>query len=98
MNAGDEEGKTALHYSAGEGKADVVGILLGQKGVNANAADAEGKTALHYAAKLGQVETVSLLLQHKGIDVGVRDRDGQTALDIASGDDVRAVLMKRSKK
>jgi len=100
IEAGDENGRTALQFAAGGGKLEVVRFLLA-KGANAASADKNGNSALMKAAYGGHLEIVKLLLD-KGIDInqpfGVSKA---TALYVAAQQghaEVVAELLKRGAK
>jgi len=79
----DEDGRTALHLSAGKGHIDVVQNLL-LKGVDVNIKDNFGRTSLHLGAHNGQVEVVKLLLENVDhLHESARDMFGRTLLDLA---------------
>jgi len=61
LNTGD----TPLHTHAGEGRKEVVEILI-KAGANVNAKNRDGATPLHSAAVRGQKETADLLRKHGG--------------------------------
>jgi len=67
IEAGDENGRTALQFAAGGGKLEVVRFLLA-KGANAASADNFGNSTLLKAAHGGYTEIVKLLLD-KGLDI-----------------------------
>ena len=46
VNAKDNDGKTALHWAAWDGKVDITTFLI-EKGADVGAKDENGKTALH---------------------------------------------------
>lgn len=56
-------GRTALHFAAGWGKASITEMLL-RKGCDVDATDKAGMSSLHMAARQAHVETIQLLLQH----------------------------------
>ena len=67
----DKLGKTALHYAAERGHADVVGALI-KAGANASQKDNDGLTALDHAARNGCAGVVRVLLA-AGVDVSIED-------------------------
>ena len=80
-NAGariDEQGRTLLHFAAGDARPERVAELLAQ-GADANARDDNGWTALHFAAQARSPECVALLLR-AGADTSLQDSDGNTPL------------------
>ncbi|KAK4203800.1 hypothetical protein QBC40DRAFT_337307 [Triangularia verruculosa] len=76
----DPRGRTALHFAAAGGKADIVRKLL-DRGHDAKSEDFQGRNALHLAASSGSLPTVEELLEAQhGIDPAGKDRDGWNAL------------------
>jgi ankyrin repeat protein len=63
MKQADEEGRTALWYSAQHGQSDIAAMLL-EAGSNVDHSDNLGGTALTCAARNGHLPVVKLLLQH----------------------------------
>ena len=62
IEAGDNGGKTALHWAAEKGHRDVVALLLSRMDLGQIAAtDKWGMTALHWAAENGHGDVVALL-------------------------------------
>ena len=51
-----------------------------------------GDTLLHIASRHNHINIARLLLAYKGIDTSTRNTAGQTALDIATTDEMRALL------
>ncbi len=90
VNARDEEGRTALHYCAGNGDVALLNLLL-SGGADPNLPDDNGKTPLHYAAENCYAEIIELLLA-AGADPSAVDADGQTAGDAAGCPDVKNML------
>ena len=74
----DGEGRTLLHYAAGDAKPERLAELLAS-GADPNARDHNGWTALHFAAQARSPESVALLLR-AGADPSLQDSDGNTAL------------------
>jgi tetratricopeptide (TPR) repeat protein len=60
VNLADDDGRTALMYSAGWGHAEVLKMLL-SKGARPNKADRHGSTALIFAIAAGRDDIVSIL-------------------------------------
>jgi hypothetical protein len=81
VTAVDRLQKTAMTYAAGQGRTDIVLLLL-RAGVDANALLAHNLTALMWAAGYGKTETVQALLA-AGARPELKDDRGKTALDIA---------------
>ena len=73
--------KPAIVYAAGQGHAELVGLLL-DRGVPINAAYEHDLTALMWAAGQGQADAVKLLLA-RGARTDLRDDRGLTAEQIA---------------
>ncbi|EGZ18603.1 hypothetical protein PHYSODRAFT_504685 [Phytophthora sojae] len=76
-----EDGRTALHIAAEEGRADVIGLLL-RRGANVDAANLSKWTPLMLAAYRGHKETVKLLVK-EGASLTVKNKDGAKAAEIA---------------
>jgi ankyrin repeat protein/L-ascorbate metabolism protein UlaG (beta-lactamase superfamily) len=74
--------KTALHYAAQNGHADVVAFLL-DKGADVNRPNIAGETPLHYAVGLPDPAVVNLLLA-RGANPNARTTDGTTPLRMAT--------------
>jgi ankyrin repeat protein len=75
--------RTALHFAAESGKADVVKLLLDAK-ANPNAQDRTGKTPVTVAAERGKVDALKALLAAGG-DANSRDQVQGSPLLWASG-------------
>ncbi|KAJ5610789.1 hypothetical protein N7510_007508 [Penicillium lagena] len=75
-------GSTALIAAAGEGKIDVVEILIG-KGADVNLKDNSGRTALIAAASHRNIDMAKMLIS-EGADVNLKDNNGTTALIAAT--------------
>ena len=82
----DRELKTALHFAADNGNKDIVEMLLGEPGIEANPSDENNETPLHIASgKCGWYDIVQLYCSKKelaqtDIDLNAKDRLGGTAL------------------
>ena len=74
----NRSGWPALMYAAGNGKTNIVKLLL-DKGANIEAKNIYGSTALIIAAYNGHADVVTLLLA-KGANIEAKDNDGNTAL------------------
>ena len=74
--------KTALHYAAQNGHADVVAFLL-DKGADVNRPNIAGETPLHYAVGLPDPAVVNLLLA-RGANPNARTTNGATPLRTAT--------------
>jgi Ankyrin repeats (3 copies) len=62
VNASDSYGRTALHYAAEQGHADLIEILL-MTGSFVNSMDFEGMTPLYLASARGHMDAVTLLVR-----------------------------------
>jgi len=82
INAIDNDGYTALHFAAAEGKLDAVEDLI-KKGANIEAKTNNNYTPLHFAAVQGNLDVVKHLVE-KGADVNTVDGGGDTALHFAA--------------
>jgi hypothetical protein len=67
-------GRPALHFAAGEGRADVAGMLLAA-GASVEGRDAAGDTALHHACR-GQHQPAAMTLMRRGADLAAMNRRG----------------------
>ncbi|MBM4043744.1 MAG: ankyrin repeat domain-containing protein [Planctomycetes bacterium] len=90
VNAGDNQGKTALMWAAETGQVDLVNALI-RAGANVNARDVFGWPALSSSAYERRPESVRVLLAN-GADVNARDKDGKTALQRARSSEVAQIL------
>nr|KAG5687245.1 hypothetical protein BaRGS_025347 [Batillaria attramentaria] len=84
INCRDTQGRnsTPLHLAAGYNNVEVAEFLL-ENGADVNAQDKGGLIPLHNASSYG--------LAH-GADPTMKNQEGQTPLDLASAEDVRALL------
>ena len=71
VTATDEDGRTALHWAAGQGHGDSVTLLL-DWGADVAMKDGDGRTALHLAAMNGHWDAVAPLLD-QGADIAAND-------------------------
>jgi ankyrin repeat protein len=74
--------KTALHYAAQNGHAEIVAFLL-DKGADVNRPNIAGETPLHYAVGLPDPAVVNLLLA-RGANPNARTTDGRSPLRMAT--------------
>ena len=82
VNAAGANGLTPLHVAAGNGRAQVVNLLL-KNGAKLEARDAKHwKTPLHWAVFGGSAEAARALLD-AGADVNAKDGRAQTPLRAA---------------
>jgi ankyrin repeat protein len=73
-----DDGQTALHLAATQGKAAIVRYLV-DRGAAVGAQDSEGATVLHEAVRYGHTEIVDFLLK-KNANPNIPDRMGKTPL------------------
>jgi len=78
----DKEGRTALHYAAEWGDANIVDVLLRAK-CQVNGQDNKGNTPLHLAAAFGNSAVINLLMNH-GANPKIENSNGCTALQEAA--------------
>jgi len=91
VNAQDKGGLIPLHNAASYGHVDIAAILI-KFNTCVNATDRWLFTPLHEAAQKGRTQLCSLLLAH-GADPTMKNQESQTPLDLATADDVKALLM-----
>ncbi|EMR67995.1 putative ankyrin repeat domain-containing protein 52 protein [Eutypa lata UCREL1] len=82
MNLGDDNGQTALHYTAERGFTEDIRILV-EHGVDINTTDNYGFSPCLWSVVSAQFEAVDLLLA-KGADVNLLSAEGKTALEWAA--------------
>ncbi|KAK7463981.1 hypothetical protein BaRGS_00038021 [Batillaria attramentaria] len=90
VNAQDKGGLIPLHNASSYGHVDIAALLI-KFNTCVNAQDRWGFTPLHEAAQKGRTQLCALLLAH-GADPTMKNQEGQTPLDLASAEDVRALL------
>lgn len=71
-------------------KPDIVKLLL-DNGADVNKQTADKQTSLHGAAIKGNVDIVRMLLE-KGADKTIIDKDGHTAYEVASTEEIKALI------
>jgi Krev interaction trapped protein 1 len=82
LDALDEEGRCALHYSAWNGLLETTEALL-EAGASIDVQTADRRsTPLHFAAGMGHPAVVAALL-NRGASTSARDTDKWTPLDLA---------------
>lgn len=81
VNTTDVNGRTSLHFCAGNGLQLLVKQLV-ERGANPNKQDVLGLTPLHMATGYKMVTTVTALVE-LGADANVADNDGRLAVEIA---------------
>jgi ankyrin repeat protein len=80
VNLRNDEGRTALMYTARNGDTPVVNALL-RSGASVNIADNGGETAIMRAAATSCSEETVRALVSAGADLNARDHKGRNALD-----------------
>ncbi|XP_048249327.1 poly [ADP-ribose] polymerase tankyrase-1-like isoform X1 [Haliotis rufescens] len=90
VNAQDKGGLIPLHNASSYGHVEIAALLI-KFNTCVNAQDRWGFTPLHEAAQKGRTQLCSLLLAH-GADPTMKNQEGQSPLDLATADDVRALL------
>lgn len=99
VNVTDSYGRTALHYAAEQGYADIIEILL-KAGCFVNAMDFEGMTPLYLASARGHTEAVTCLVSQSA-NVNLRATDKSTPLHSASSRgqlDIMKILLSNGSK
>lgn len=91
----DEDGRTALHFATERGSIDMVRILISLDGSDINKRDIEGYTPLHIAAINNSIELVRILIVFRGIALDCRTNNNELPYDLATRDDVKALLKKK---
>ncbi|HSW00737.1 MAG TPA: serpin family protein [Sedimentisphaerales bacterium] len=82
-NAGDEDGRTALHTAVAAGNLEMSQFLVARGAdVNAGRGQNGGWTPLHAAVREGRCQVARWLLDN-GADIQARDEDGETPLHLA---------------
>jgi len=94
VNIQDQEGKSALHYSAQNGHETIVMKILEAPNVNVNIQDEMKRTALHYSARMGHEAVLIKLLEAPNVNVNIRDLFGKTALHYSAKKGHEAVVIK----
>ena len=104
VNASDDAGRCAFHYSAGYGELAACEALL-RAGADCNARDRAGMTPLHWACLKGHADVVGVLLRLGGADAFATASKGifagKTAIDLVASQEgeraaaVREVLLQQ---
>ncbi len=81
VNAGDDFGRTALHYAAEAGSTEAISLLI-SRGAKIDATDQYGVTPLMLACAVDPPDACARLLQARA-SVAAADRGGNTALAYA---------------
>ncbi|KAL2682375.1 hypothetical protein Neosp_006825 [[Neocosmospora] mangrovei] len=79
INARDNDGRTALSYTAEAGNSSILEVLLADSLLDVDARDREGRTPISHAADNGHVSVVSRLLE-RGANPNWKDLDGLSPL------------------
>ena len=87
VDAADDAGRRAFHYSAGYGELAACEALL-RAGADCNARDRAGMTPLHWACLKGHADVVGVLLRLGGADAFATASKGifagKTAIDLVA--------------
>jgi len=95
LNATDQLGNSALHYSAAGGHKSCVQALVKSRKVNVNAQNNVGDTPLHKAAFRPTKNTVDLIniLLAAGADTQIKNKEGQTPQEICRDAEAKSLLV-----
>lgn len=80
----------AIHFAAQKGHLETIQVLL-SSGVSVKAANRKGFTPLHYAVQGSHAELIKYLIR-KGASLTANTKGGQTPADLASTEEIRALL------
>ncbi len=83
VNAQDNLGQTAAHYSAMHNHADALKYLINIKQIDLSLRNNESKLPIHYAAKYGSKNVLNLFFQ-SNITIYAKDNHGNTITHEAS--------------
>lgn len=84
VNQGDHWEKSAVHYAAEHGHADVVKVLKKDFKADMDKVDYRGRTALHLAAQKGYIDAVKELINQSPNIINIKDKEGRNALHAAA--------------
>ena len=82
INEGDASGNTPLHFAAGKGRNDIIGLLISHK-ATVNAVNSHGDTPLFWAVGNNHINSAKLLLEH-GAEIDHYDEYGWDPLHLAA--------------
>lgn len=91
LDAGDDKGRTALHFAAAGGHLSIARSLI-KAGCDVNVRDANQNTPLHLAVISNKIALVSLLLE-SGADLQVVDKYQRSPLEMVQS---RLNLLRRA--
>ncbi|KAJ9556333.1 hypothetical protein OSB04_010947 [Centaurea solstitialis] len=80
----------AIHFAAQKGHLEVVRTLV-SSGVSIKSINRKGMTALHYAVQGSYLDLIKYLVK-KGANVSIKNKAGKSPLDLASTEEIRALL------
>lgn len=86
---------TPLHSAVRGGHVEVADLLVA-RGADINAKTERGRTPLHWAAEAGRRNMVEFLIAKKA-DINAKDNLDATAMDLASSEDIKALLLEQGK-
>lgn len=94
VDAGDEDGTTALHYACQRGYMEEAKILLRQ-GADPNVQDGGLRNALHYAVSSDSLDMLKLILcwDNPSVNLEALDEDGDPALQYAVTDPTKSAMV-----
>lgn len=84
VNEGDHWDKSAVHYAAEHGHADIFRVLKKDFKADINKVDYRGRTALHLAASKGYIDAVRELINQSSDISSILDKEGRNALHAAA--------------
>ena len=86
VNAGKNNGTTALMKAAARNHLDMVVSLLNHQGIDVNVQDSFNFTALHYAVANNHLAIVAQLVSDDRVDTSLKDKYNYTPLKLAIDD------------